>query len=323
MVCDLCRVSVPGSLMLFGEHAVLNKKLALVCAVDKRINAELIPRTDDKILLDSAFCDKMNFCLNELDDCNILSFNKWRFVLASIKELRSKIKIGFNLKITSDYECAIGLGSSAAVTVATLACLYYWIHKTPQNPLQLFNVAKRVIVDVQGVGSGADAAASIFGGVVAYKMSPCRISKIASTLPITVVYSGSKTATCEVIAKVSYHHKKFKRIFYKLYDAMDECSYEAKRSIKSGNLERLGELMNIHQGLQDSLGVNNEALSKIVFSLRKEPNIFGAKISGSGLGDCVIGLGKTANDFFINNMDEKTCINQIKLNVINEGILYI
>ena len=58
--------------------------------------------------------------------------------------------------------------------------------------------------------------------------------------------------------------------------------------------QAVGELMNINQGLMDALGVNNEQLAKLVFALREDPGIMGSKISGSGLGDCVVGLGKAA-----------------------------
>ena len=63
----------------------------------------------------------------------------------------------------------------------------------------------------------------------------------------------------------------------------------------------LGEIMNIHQGLQDALGVNNAILSELIFSLRSHPHIYGAKISGAGLGDCVIGLGKVKKNSFSKN----------------------
>ena len=40
-------------------------------------------------------------------------------------------------------------------------------------------------------------------------------------------------------------------------------------------------------------------LSKMIADLRAEPNILGAKISGSGLGDCVIGLGEIAEQTLV------------------------
>ena len=43
--------------------------------------------------------------------------------------------------------------------------------------------------------------------------------------------------------------------------------------------------------IMDAIGVNNATLSDIVERLRSLPGMHGAKISGSGLGDCVVALG--------------------------------
>ena len=55
--------------------------------------------------------------------------------------------------------------------------------------------------------------------------------------------------------------------------------------------------MNIHQGLQSALGVSNSRIEEIVYALREAPGIDGAKISGSGLGDCVVGVGQVGEGF--------------------------
>jgi mevalonate kinase len=41
----------------------------------------------------------------------------------------------------------------------------------------------------------------------------------------------------------------------------------------------------------DALGVNDAKLSEMIYQLRADNRVQGAKISGSGLGDCVISLG--------------------------------
>ncbi len=67
---------------------------------------------------------------------------------------------------------------------------------------------------------------------------------------------------------------------------------EAGRSaVDSADWSQLGQLMNLYQGLMDALGVNDATLSEMIWRLRAQPGILGAKISGSGLGDCVLELG--------------------------------
>ena len=48
--------------------------------------------------------------------------------------------------------------------------------------------------------------------------------------------------------------------------------------------------------LQQAL-VDLTSSPELVDQVRADPAILGAKISGSGLGDCAIGLGRTAPDF--------------------------
>ena len=41
----------------------------------------------------------------------------------------------------------------------------------------------------------------------------------------------------------------------------------------------------------EKLGLNTPEIDEIIRLMKSDPNINGVKISGSGLGDCVIGLG--------------------------------
>ncbi|EKD23331.1 MAG: hypothetical protein ACD_82C00119G0001 [uncultured bacterium] len=283
---NIIKVSVPGSLMLFGEHAVLHGKCAIVTAIDKYITITLSMRDDNKIAINSAEFAK---CLMSIDKFKITK--PYDYVLTAIKTYLKKLPCGFNLDIESDFSATMGFGSSAAVTVATLSVLSVWLDKKI-NLMNLHKKAHEVIKAVSGVGSGADLAASIFGGVIAYKMQPRKIQKISDYLPLVAIYSGSKTPTHTVIAVVEKKRKQFKKIYNNLYNLIDSCTKEAILAIKKNDLSRVGQLMNIHHGLQDALGVNNEALSKLAFYLRAQKKIYGAKISGAGLGDCVVGLGK-------------------------------
>jgi len=290
------KVAVPGSLMLFGEHAVLHHKQAVVVAINHYIRVSLVPRSDKQIKIISSMFESHSITLGKFKVTK-----PYDYVLTAIQKYLTKIKQGFTLNIDSDFPSNIGFGSSAAVTVATLGVLNRWLlHKNP-NLKQIYQQALSVIRLVQGFGSGADVAASVFGGVIAYKMQPPSIKKLNSVLSLVAVYSGSKISTAKVVVQVERQRKQFPTVFTHLYNGIDCCTKEAIVAIKNKRWLRLGKLMNIHQGLHDALGVNNAALADLVFSLRKHSGIYGAKISGSGLGDCVIGLGKIKKNSFRRN----------------------
>ncbi len=279
---------VPGKLMLFGEHAVLRRKMALVCSVDKYMQITLTPRTDSIIDISSQL-GNLQVDLNSLK-----TEYAFRFVLQTIQHYRSVIDSGFNLSIQSEFPENLGLGSSAAVTAATAAAICS-CRGLEKNKKELFRDCLEIIQNVQGRGSGADLAASIYGGIVAYQMTPLQITPLKKNYPITAIYAGYKTSTVKVIQQVDQFEKKFPKLSKRIFEDMNICTMLAIDAIEKEQWEKVGKLMNIHQGFMDAIGVNDETLSHIIYAIRRSEGILGAKISGSGLGDCVIALGRAGN----------------------------
>ena len=125
-----------------------------------------------------------------------------------------------------------------------------------------------------------------------YQKQPRTIRRIESTFPIVAVYSGGKTPTPEVIRRVQTLKNNHPDVVDGIFDTVDASCVEAEIAIRNKNWADFGELMNVNQGLMDALGVSNARLSEIVYRLRRDDGIFGAKISGAGLGDCVVGVGQ-------------------------------
>jgi mevalonate kinase len=73
---------------------------------------------------------------------------------------------------------------------------------------------------------------------------------------------------------------------------MDESADMAAEAIVEQDWQWLGMIFNENQELMAGMGLNNPALETIIIRLQNDPGIFGAKISGSGLGDCAVGLGR-------------------------------
>lgn len=279
------KATAPGSFMLLGEYAVLYGKHAVVCAVNKRITVTLTPREDESIEIQSALLGHYATTLSQL-----IIEKPFQFVLGVLKHYQHKLKRGCHIEITSDFSDKVGLGSSAAVTVATLAALVSWLNIKMQ-PQDVVRQGRNIVRTVQGSGSGADVAASVYGGIVAYQAQPLSIEKIAVTHPITALYAGFKTPTVEAIQKVQQHFASHPNLFLYLCHTIGQCSLSGIHALRKEQWKHFGEVMNIQQGLMESLGVNMPILRDMIDDLRRQPGILGAKISGSGMGDCVIGLG--------------------------------
>jgi len=301
--------------MLMGEHAVLHGYPAVICAVNRYITVCLTPRSDTKVSIHSDLLGDYSSTIDELK--NKQSF---QFVLAAIKLWRKKIFFGFDLEIHSDFSDRIGLGSSAAVTVATLAALQKWL----ENDIDLkviYQMGLDVILAVQGMGSGADITVSVLGGIIAYQTSPFKVEKLKCKPKIHLIYSGHKTPTTEVIQHVRKQSEQQPELFSDLYSIIGEITLYGIQAIKKRDWEKLGSLFTIHQGLQDALGVNNDALSEIIYQARQIPTVLGSKISGSGLGDCAVVLGKMPKNYFPVNADQQQKgIKQISVSITDKGV---
>ncbi|HVE43622.1 MAG TPA: mevalonate kinase [Gammaproteobacteria bacterium] len=283
--------SAPGSLMLLGEYAVLSGKQALVCAVDKRVTVTLTPRDDWTI---SLYADCYGSYVTHLAELKVEK--PFEFALSAIKQLQAKLTKGFDLHIHSDFSDQIGFGSSAAVTVATLAVLVSWLG-VRTSPLDLVRQGREAVRRVQGVGSGADIAASVYGGIVAYQAEPMAVEKINMLYPLTVLYAGYKTKTTDAIAQVEEYFSAFPKLYRSIVDAIGQCVTEGIALLRSGDEGGFGKMMTTQQGMMKALGVSTPQLCDMASHLNQQLGISGAKISGAGLGDCVIGLGQLPSHY--------------------------
>ena len=277
-------VSAPGSTMLFGEHAVLYGEAAIACAVETRLRVEAVLRDDRKVIIHSALGD-LETSLDRLTQDHT-----HRFTLALLEKWKNRLPGGLELTITSDFSHKVGLGSSAALTVAVAGALRC-ISGLPLRPRTMLDECLAVVKEVQGSGSGTDLVASLYGGVVHYRPATRSVTPLGEDLPLTLYYSGYKTPTPDVIAHVTEERALIPSLYDHLFRVMAECTQQATGAIRENNRARLGRCMNIYHGLMDALGVCDKTLSGMVHALR-EQGAEGVKISGSGLGDCVIALGK-------------------------------
>ena len=276
--------SAPGSLMLFGEHSVLRGGTCLVAAVEPRLTVTLTPTQEQTFIIHSSLGTAST-------SIHSISLGKtFRFVEKALSLFQGEYSSGAKIVIDSEINPLCGLGSSAAVTVATVSCLCKW-RGIPCTPHNLLLKAREIITSVQGCGSGADAASIIWGGIIEYTIDPLLVTPLRHDLPLTLVYSGKKTPTQEVIAYVNQLEHSFPQIFKSIFISIEKVTKDAAEAIKNGDWKKLGALMDMHHGLQEALLVGTPELSSIYWKLKASKEIFGAKISGSGLGDSVIALG--------------------------------
>lgn len=277
--------------MLFGEHAVVFNRPCLVTAVDSRITVEIKKINTQKIKIDAPQV-KINGYQRKLNAKACFSPHKGvRFIEAAIEVFKKEYDLVGGLKINAEngFSCNYGLGSSSAVSVCLIQALAEIFDKK-LDCKQVFNLAYKAVLNVQGVGSGFDVAAACWGGTLFYLTGGKKITPLKTKpLPLVIAYSGSKADTPTLIRKVqSLREKKFEKI-EAIFEKIEAIVKQAKIELKKGNWEKLGKLMTENQELLTQLRVSTPLIDKLIKSALKA-GAWGAKISGAGGGDCIIVL---------------------------------
>jgi mevalonate kinase len=264
------RASAPGKAFLFGEHAVVYGRHALVTAINLRCYVDVSKGSSIRITSPLGTTS--------------LDFEVHPYVSFAIKRFSEIEKInGVNVKIESEIPVASGLGSSAAVTVATLAALDAEF-EAGLDKEDVFELARKVELDVQGVGSGTDPFVSTFGG--AWQIPERK--PISLDMEFLVVDTGEKSITSEMVGGVAERRKVMPEVYEKIFDAIDVVSIEAIKNVS--NQENYPELFRINQALLKAIGVSSRKIEELIEKLDE----FGiaAKLTGAGGGGCVIGIGQ-------------------------------
>lgn len=316
--------SAPGKLMLFGEHAVVYGAPCIVTAVDQRVRVTVGPNGEGEIHVKSpnVGLDEYRKKLSQLGRGEVPK--SMTFVEHVIKRLYAKYKLnkGITLTTESDFSSQFGFGSSAAVAVATAKAMseYFGLKMSNQD---LFEQAYGAVLDVQGVGSGFDVAASVYGGTIFY-VTPGKIIEnlFEGDLPMVVGYTGVKADTPTLVRQVAELKRKEKWVDSVFAD-MAKSVVQAKEEFKKNKFVQLGKLMDRNQELLSTLNVSSNELDKLI-EIAKSNGAWGAKLSGAGGGDCMIALvdaegrervGRAINEAGGVWMEVKTGAEGVKLEV--------
>ncbi len=301
--------SAPANLMIMGEHAVVAGHNAIATAINQRLTIEWETREDDSIVIQSALANHTT-SLQELED-----HPKLQWVMKTLQYFKPQLTTGLTLKITSEFKSTLGLGSSAAVLAATLGgiqCLLKHQNGTAisnQKPNQyfeeLFHTGLAIIQAIQKRGSGTDLAASLSGGFILFNPTQQSVTKLdtAETLNLSLIYCGYKTPTAQVLEKVALEYKDRPETLAKLYTTMGALTNQAFEALSKNKLPSFYQLVKQYQAEMEALGVSDATLNQIIKATEAMPKVQSSKISGSGLGDCILTFGElNQQSDFINQL---------------------
>ena len=95
--------------------------------------------------------------------------------------------------------------------------------------------------------------------------------------------------TAKMVANVRSAWEKNRFMYDKIFTEVNNLTLEAAKAIKRYDLEKLGDYMNINQGLLNALQVSSWELEELIQIARKA-GALGAKLTGGGGGGAMIAL---------------------------------
>ncbi|URL61429.1 phosphomevalonate kinase [uncultured bacterium] len=323
----MIKVIAPGKLYIAGEYAVVDGMPSIVVALNQYITVEISAGHKYGSIISKQYQASTIYWRRE---GNQMIFdnrdNPFCYILSAIKITEQyarslHVKLGlYHLKIDSQLDSPdgkkYGLGSSAAVTVATInaLCVFYHI---PINKEQLFKLSAIAHFSVQGNGSLGDIAASVYGGWIAFRTFDHQWLKIMQrnssiktlinmpwpnlkieqltvpeSLQLLIGWTGTPASTSHLVDKVSLGRAHNPEKYNQFLKASKKCLIKMIHGFREGSLKLIKHEIAVNRKLLNQLGdftkVDIETpqlkkLSRIAIHYGGS-----AKSSGAGGGDCGI-----------------------------------
>ncbi len=198
-----------------------------------------------------------------------------------------------DISIESTIPVAAGLGSGAAVSVALIRALA-WYLSHPLSNQQVSNLAYEIERLHHGTPSGIDNTVIAYEEPVYFiKGKPIEIFRAAKPFTIVIGDTGVSASTKQSVGDVRRLWMRDQNKIENIFNEIAQIALIGRRSIESSKPELLGELMDQNHAYLQALTVSSPELDKLVKAARGA-GALGAKLSGGGRGGNMIALVEQA-----------------------------
>jgi phosphomevalonate kinase len=273
--------SAPGKAVLIGEYAVLNGSPALVLAVNRRarVTVETCDPDFSRVEVPQLGLESIGFKLRpdmtidwQGQQADEPAFQRARQALSwqlgrwgkrgdGIDGLCIRIDTSELYQHTRNGEIKLGIGSSAAMTVALCGALEMMFDPAPVVVIRdrLWGALLAPYREGQGGrGSGIDLAASLYGGCQRYQLAesgPDRASvELPKELMLSFVWAGVAASTPDFLALFDRWCSLRGEEAGQHLQLMDECCAAALESVKAGDGAGLMTCINNYRHLMGKIG---------------------------------------------------------------------
>ena len=313
----MAEASAPGKLVVCGEYAVLHGAPAIAVAVDTTAHATVRAVTGEcRLSLPEG--GSWNFAWHR-------GAPRWRepppdgqgrileAVAAALAEHAAPMSAGLDISLDTrafragrgdGSQDKLGLGSSAAITVALTAALLAQSGRPVSNRAALFDLCADAHRRFQGgSGSGIDIAASVHGGVVTLTAAPAgaQVRPLAWPLGLhwLAAWSGNGASTTALLTRFNAFRDadpgRFARHVRELHELADAAVGAWERGEVEAVLRSLADYDDALRALDSGadIGIYTPAHQRLAEIAGAAGAVY--KISGAGGGDFGIAFADSAD----------------------------
>jgi len=340
---DRVEVSAPGKLVLFGEYAVLFGAPAAVAAIDRRAVVTLRPfagngwevaapglvaqRARLEVEPDNTVRwhdEKLGRDAFGLIDTLLRGIGKSGSIdLVNLPPLAATLDTRAFFESAGGWESKLGLGSSAALTVAFASALEVWAGGEPTTDARGH---LQGLVDLHrgiqgGAGSGIDVAASLLGGVIRYQLADD--GSVAEAVPLVLpenlrmvfVWTGRAASTGDFLGRLRARREEDPQAVNPVLDGLGAVSSEGVAALGDGDAEGFIDAIDAFWEALDHLGT---AIAMPILAdehriLRRLAVECGVHYKPSGAGGGDFGVGFTTDAAAAAEMADRVAANGFQI----------
>ena len=279
------RSAAYGKVILSGEHAVVYGRSALAAPIPLAVEARVHDAREGVHLLVPGW---------GLEERVLRMEDHPRGFAAILAMLLDRLDLAdrsMTIQVFPHVPLAKGLGGSSAMAVAVIRALAtHYALKLSDSEVNGF--AFECEKAAHGTPSGVDNTVATYGKTVLYRNPGTpEFDLVAPKRPVPMVVGicGKDSLTSQTVAQVRSARERQPGRYEAIFDQIESLTQSAVAAVRQGDLDELGELMNLCHGSLNALQLSTPELEEMIHIARSHGAV-GAKLTGGGGGGSIVAL---------------------------------
>ena len=277
------RQAACGKIILLGEHAVVYGRPAIALPIPLAVEAAIRKGGDGiNVVIPRWGVEQKVRVTNP----------GFTGIIAQMLEQLGLDKENMTIEVFPHIPRAMGLGGSSALAVAIIRAIDH-AYKLGLNDGRINELAFECEKAAHGTPSGVDNTVATYGSPLYYQRRDEQplfsTVKLGQPLELVIGMTGKESLTADTVARVRASWQQYPERYETIFDQIGHLTMSASEAVKSGQLNELGELMNLCHGYLNALQLSTPELEEMIHVARQNGAV-GAKLTGGGGGGSMIAL---------------------------------